>query len=57
MPWRERNVMDERVKFVARLLEGEKMAALLSDSSWYSQRPTQVCHAAMAYRPGRRSLL
>jgi putative transposase len=28
MPWRECNVMDERVKFVARLLEGEKMAAL-----------------------------
>ena len=24
MPWRECNVMDERVKFVARLLEGEK---------------------------------
>jgi putative transposase len=28
MPWRECNVMDERVKFVARLLEGEKMAVL-----------------------------
>jgi putative transposase len=28
MPWKECNVMDERVKFVARLLEGEKMAAL-----------------------------
>jgi putative transposase len=28
MPWRECNVVDERVKFVARSLEGEKMAAL-----------------------------
>ncbi len=28
MPWKECNVMDERVKFVARLLEGEKMAVL-----------------------------
>lgn len=25
MPWKESNLMDERVKFVARLLEGEKM--------------------------------
>ena len=28
MPWRECNVTDERVKFVARFLEGEKIAAL-----------------------------
>jgi putative transposase len=28
MPWRECNVMDERVKFVVRLLKGEKMAVL-----------------------------
>jgi len=26
MPWRESNLMDERLKFVARLLDGEKMA-------------------------------
>lgn len=31
MPWKERNLMDERIKFVARLLDGEKM--------------TDVCHA------------
>jgi putative transposase len=31
MPWKECNVMDERVKFVARLLEGEKMAVLCRD--------------------------
>jgi putative transposase len=28
MPWRECHVMDERLRFVARLLEGEKMAPL-----------------------------
>lgn len=28
MPWKECNLMDERLKFVARLLEGESMAAL-----------------------------
>src|SRR6202048_521576 len=28
MPWKECHVMDERLRFVARLLEGEKMAPL-----------------------------
>lgn len=28
MPWQECNSMDERLRFVARLLDGEKMAAL-----------------------------
>ena len=28
MPWRECSKMDERLRFVARLLEGEKMASL-----------------------------
>ena len=28
MPWKECSVMDERVRFVGRLLDGEKMAAL-----------------------------
>jgi hypothetical protein len=26
MPWLERSIVDERMRFVARLLEGEKMA-------------------------------
>ena len=26
MPWKECHVMDERLRFVARLLDGEKMA-------------------------------
>jgi hypothetical protein len=32
MPWKECSVIDERGRFVARLLEGEKMAALCRDS-------------------------
>ena len=28
MPWEESNKMDERLKFVARLLEGEKMSGI-----------------------------
>jgi putative transposase len=31
MPWKECHVMDERLRFVARLLEGEKMAALCGE--------------------------
>jgi putative transposase len=31
MPWKECHVMDERVRFVARLLEGEKMAPLCAE--------------------------
>ena len=28
MPWKECNPMDERLKFIARLLDGDKMAGL-----------------------------
>lgn len=31
MPWRETSVMDERIKFVSRLLSGEKMARLCKE--------------------------
>ena len=31
MPWKECHVMDERLRFVARLLDGEKMAALCGE--------------------------
>ena len=31
MPWKECHVMDERLRFVARLLDGEKMAALCEE--------------------------
>ena len=28
MPWKECHVMDERLRFIARLLDGEKMASI-----------------------------
>ena len=28
MPWKETRVMDERMKFISRLLDGDKMAGL-----------------------------
>jgi transposase len=31
MPWKECKPMDERIRFIARLLEGEKMALLCRD--------------------------
>jgi transposase len=31
MPWKECHVMDERLRFVARLREGEKMAPLCAE--------------------------
>ena len=31
MPWKECHVMDERVRFIARLLDGEKMAILCAE--------------------------
>ena len=31
MPWKECHVMDERMRFVARLLDGEKMAVLCDE--------------------------
>ena len=31
MPWKECHVMDERLRFFARLLEGEKMAPLCAE--------------------------
>jgi hypothetical protein len=31
MPWKESSVMDERLRFAARLLEGEAMSLLCRD--------------------------
>src|SRR3989338_10676632 len=31
MPWKECNIMDERMKFVSRLLEGDRMTDLCSE--------------------------
>jgi putative transposase len=37
MPWQECQKMDERLRFVARLLEGEKLAALCREFDIYRQ--------------------
>ena len=31
MPWKECHIVDERLRFIARLLDGENMAALCSE--------------------------
>jgi putative transposase len=31
MPWKECHVVDERLRFIARLLDGEKMTALCEE--------------------------
>ena len=36
MPWKECHVMDERLRFVARLLDGDKMAPLCAEFAWHS---------------------
>jgi hypothetical protein len=41
MPWKECHVMDERLQFVARRLDGEKMAALPSTPRSISATSTQ----------------
>jgi hypothetical protein len=38
MPWKECHVVDERLRFIARLLDGEKMAGLVR-SSGFPARP------------------
>src|SRR5712671_5303751 len=51
MPWKECSVMDERVRFVARLLDGEKMAAL-SGVRYLSQDRLQDFRSLQRIRSG-----
>jgi len=32
MPWKENSVMDERIKFIVRILSGEQMSSLCKDN-------------------------
>ena len=41
MPWKECQVMDERLRFVARLLDGEKMAQSARSSEFPAKRATR----------------
>ena len=47
MPWQECSKMDERLKFVARLLEGEKMAVLCREFD--TSRKTEVTPAYIRF--------
>ena len=49
MPWKECSVMDERLRFVAKLLDGEAMshdadAHRGRGTRWDDRREAQVCH-------------
>ena len=57
MPWKECNLMDERHKFIARLLNGERMAVLcrefgISRKSGY--KPDRLRDAGLAALGPRR---
>ena len=45
MPWKECHVVDERVRFVRRLLDGETMAALCTEFG-ISRRPATKSFSA-----------
>ena len=45
MPWKECHVMDERLRFVARLLEGVAVPVF-----WTSQRPNHAASRVSARR-------
>ena len=40
MPWKECNHVDERLKFIARLLDGEKMAVVCREFAVWLGRPS-----------------
>jgi hypothetical protein len=45
MPWKECHVMDERMRFVARLLEGDTMSAVCEDFGISRKRATRSTSA------------
>ena len=40
MPWKECNIVEERLRFIARLLDGEKMSGLC--------RKAEICWASVS---------
>ena len=44
MPWKECHIMDERLRFVARLLEGEKMTGLCAEFGISGKTGYQLFH-------------
>jgi hypothetical protein len=45
MPWKECHAVDERLRFVARLMDGEKMAVLCESSGFLARRATRFTSA------------
>jgi putative transposase len=43
MPWKECHVEDERLRFVARLLDGEKMARLCAEFGISRKTGHKIC--------------
>ena len=43
MPWKECHVVEERLRFVARLLDGEKMAGLCREFGLSSKTSYKIC--------------
>ena len=53
MPWKECHVVDERLRFVARLLDGEKMAALCAEFGISRKTGYKIFERYKDCRPGR----
>ena len=56
MPWKESSVMDERLRFVARLLEGEAMTDA-AGLSGYPERPATKSSTATRNTAWRRWMI
>jgi putative transposase len=54
MPWKECHHVDERLRFVARLLDGEKMAPLTCGRICYRGRKVNVSQVFAGQRVGVR---
>jgi len=53
MPWQECSKVDERLKFVARLLEGEKMAVLCREFDISRKTGHKIFKSIQGLRTGR----
>ena len=49
MPWKECHVMDERLRFVARLLDGEKMTAFCAEFKISRKTGDKIFHRYKDY--------
>ena len=57
MPWKECNTMDERLRPVARLLDGEKMAVMCREYLAEGRHDVTLMKAKRAQLPNRRAVV